>query len=352
VKLEPLAGPSLAELEDLYRELGLGMPSENLEQFSRPRTEGGIEVATLLMRDEGRVVGTIGWIEAPLSVPGLEGPLRARWPINLYLLPRYRGRRLGVELMRAAMSGAPLCLVIGGNAASIPVLEKTGWRLLGNLASYRWAFPCLSPGSIKDRFRKSGRTRPPSIVRIPSHRTRLAARRVDRMEGLLPWVAKAPADEAGVVRDESYLRFAFGGDLKAYHSLHEVTVDEALVGYFVLAARAERLPLLTTQIVDLDAVPGREAAVLDAARKTAMTCGDIVRLRLCGERFVSVMAEQARYRSARGDLELRAHASGDLLESLPSGGAWRLSYGDHDQYRVRPTSQVFGPPFATDLDLR
>lgn len=346
IRLETLASDDIGELEALYSELGLRMSAADRAHFCRPRTVApGLSVGVLSLRDEGRMVGTIGYLDVPLRLAGsAASPGKLRWPINLYVLPAYRGKGLGIRLMEATREGAPWRMVIGGNAASIPVLEKTGWKLIGTLRLHRWAFPNASPLRLRDRFRKAARCRPPEVVRLASGGHAVEVRRVERLTGGLPWGLSGGgwlSPDHGVPRDAAYLAFAFGGALARWHSLHVVTVDGSNSGFFVLAARSDRLPILSVEIVDLDAVPGRELQVLEAARATSLRCGDVVRIRIGSDRFGPALKALSGRRAGIPDLPIRISCPDDAPAEALSGGAWRLTYGDHDQYRVRAASQVW-----------
>jgi len=345
VNIEPLEADRVGELEDLFRRIGLAMDPGNVRQFCLPRVLGpGHEVGALGLFDERRLVGAIGYLDVPARLKGFgPGPVSVRWPINIYLEKEHRGKGWGVRLMEATRQGARVRLVIGGNQASIPVLEKTGWRAIGTMTLFRWARPCLDPRRLGDRRAGGARRLPPDSVRLSRGAGAVEARRVDRLDGALPWVAVPPASppDNGVVRDGSYLDFAFGGALRAHHSLHAVLVSGALAGYFVLAARAERWPVLTVEIVDLDAAAGRETQVIRAARKTALACADVVRLRVCGDRFVAAARRIGGAPVERPDLPLRISCDDDVFASLGDHGSWRLTYGDHDQYRIRPVSRAW-----------
>ena len=132
--------------------------------------------------DSGGLVGVIGYLDAPARLQGAPEPLTVRWPVNIYLLPEYRGRGLGVKLMEATREGARLRLVIGGNEASIPVLEKTGWKRIGALSLFRWARPCLDPRLLADRRPGAARRMPPERVSLTIGSERVTARRVHAPE--------------------------------------------------------------------------------------------------------------------------------------------------------------------------
>jgi len=350
--LTALAPSELPELEEFFRRLPLPMPSENLRQFSAPRSApDGHEVVTLVMREAGAIVGTVGWVDVPLRVNDdrgdrLDDPRlrRVRWPVNLYLRSEQRGRGLGKKLMEATREGAAVRAVIGGNQASMPVLDRTGWRVTDSLICARWARPCLRLSRLADRLLDGPRREPPASCEWKLAGMPVRALRVTRLSGALPWAspeARGEAGEAATPRDPAYLDFAFGGPLRPWHSLHEVTVSGALAGCFALAARAERRGRLTVEIVDLEAVAGRERPVLEAARRTALACADVARLRILGRRFTGLLAGRA-----TADHPLRISCDEDLAPAL---GGWKLTYGDHDQYRVRAASRPWrrGPePYA------
>ncbi len=112
----------------------------------------------------------------------------------------------------------------------------------------------------------------------------------------------------------------------------------------MLAARSERWPLLTTEIIDLDAVEGREPEIIGAAHRTALACADIVRLHICGERFVAGARRVGGIARESADLPLRISCEEEFPPSVTDPALWRLTYGDHDQYRVRPASRIWRQP--------
>ncbi|HET9480747.1 MAG TPA: GNAT family N-acetyltransferase, partial [Candidatus Polarisedimenticolia bacterium] len=329
--IEPLGETDLPALERLFEDLALGIPRLNLDQFCRPRGPAdGIRIAGLAVREENRIGGAIGWLDLPFRSPASGAIESARWPINIYLRPELRGRGLGSKLMEATREGARFRIVIGGNAASIPVLERTGWKLLGELRCYRWRRPCLDPRRLSDRLSRGTRRAPPATlaVRAPSGVAgAIRARRVESLRGRLPWLEPGLPrhGEAGTPRTEAYLTFAFGGPLAPYHLVHSVSVDGALAGYFVLGARAGRRGLLECEIVDLDAVEGFEAHVVAAGRAAALTCADVARLRCSAERFdrAALLNGAA---APTPDLPLRVSCDPSDEAALPAAGAWHLTY--------------------------
>lgn len=356
--ITPLDPCDLPALGEFFREVGASVPRENLEQFSMPRAAAhGPAVGSLVLKEGGRILGAIGYIDIPLRLSwegtGSAGTIReelSRWPINHFLAAECRGRGLGKQLMEAAWEGAPCLLAIGGTESSIPARDKAGWRPLGQLSCWRFRAPIrslLAAGKLNDRRNAGTRGVPPETVSLRVGRRQVVAQRSLEVSGWLPWVAPDPPRgqvEIGAPRDAAYLQFAFFGALSKYHVLYMVSVDGAVAGYFVLAARADRPPFLSIEIVDLDAAPGREAVVIEAARATGFTRGDIVRLRVCGDRFTRAL------RTLRGDVkESPDHAfrvstrPGSLVEDAAAASlsSWRLAYGDHDQYRVRTRSQIW-----------
>jgi hypothetical protein len=95
--------------------------------------------------------------------------------------------------------------------------------------------------------------------------------------------------------------------------------------------------VLTCEIIDIDSAAGEEGACLAAALRAAHARADVVRLRICGGRFLRA-AREAGGRD-EPDHPLRVSCEGSLLEKLRDLDAWHLTYGDHDQYRVRASSR-------------
>ena len=356
MKIEQLDRCRLPALIEFFREVGASITSENIDQFCLPRAaESGPRVGTLVLAEGDRILGSIGYLDIPLRASGAAAESGdmvreeiSRWPINQFLLPEWRGRGLGQRLMDAAGEGAPCMLVIGGTKASTPSRSNSGWRLIGQLECWRFRAPVLSvisAGKLKDRTNLAGRRLPPATVCLRVGWHTVVAQRSAPISGWLPWVAPDPPPrrvEIGAPRDADYLRFAFCGALSEYHALHTVSVDGAAAGFFVLAARAERPPFLSIEIVDLDAAPGREADVIEAARATGFTRGDIVRLRVCGDRFTQALRTLRGHVRRGPDHAFRvltrpgSLVTGEMAAAISS---WRLTYGDHDQYRVRTTSR-------------
>lgn len=337
MSISPLTAGEMPELVEFFPRMGLVVPPENVRQFAWPRRPApGFEMVTLGLRDGGRLVGIIGYLDLPLRLLGREAT--GRWPINLHLLAEYRGRGIGQRLMEATREGARIRLVIGGNRNSTPVLRKTGWTHAGNLVSFRWTSACPR---LADRLRRRSRGRPPEAVGWEGRDGRVEARRMETLDGPAPWVARAPAGESGVPRDAAYLRYAFGGGLAPLHLPYRVAVGGETVGFFVLAARSDLRPRLAVEVIDVDAVPGREAEVLEAARRTAFRAADVVRAHLSARRFTeAARALPGRAAVAEG-LPLWLSAEGGLDSALEDAGGWRITHGDHDRYRALPVSQVW-----------
>jgi GNAT superfamily N-acetyltransferase len=334
VNIAPLSAGEMPELERFFPRMGLRVPPENVRQFAWPRRPApGFEMATLGLRDGGSLVGIIGYLDLPLRLRGQEET--GRWPINLHLLAEYRGRGLGQRLMEATREGARFRLVIGGNQNSTPVLRKTGWTRIGHLASFRWTSACLR---LADRLRPGSRGGPPETVRSDSPAGRAVARRTEVLDGPAPWV---DSGESGVSRDARYLRYAFGGDLAPYHLSYRVEVEGEAAGFFVLAARADLRPRLAVEVIDLGAVPGREAAVLEAARRTAFSAGDVVRVHLSAQRFTRAARSLPGRAAETVGLPFWMSAAVEIDPALQDLGSWHITHGDHDRYRALPVSQVW-----------
>lgn len=322
MEIAPLTPAEMPDLDRLFVEVGLALPPENVRQFAWPRRPApGFETVSLGLFDAGRLVGVIGYLDLPLCLDGFR--TTGRWPINLYLLASYRGRGWGRRLMEATRAGADTRLVIGGNAFSTPVLAKTGWRRIGHLAVFHP--PAGAPGPPLER----------GVAVVPVAAAELA-------DLPAPWVEWAPAGEYGVPRDGSYLRFAWGGELASFLRLHLVHAAGEALGFFVLALRREEG--LVAEVIDLDALPGREAAVVGAALATAAGAGKRARLHAGVGRF---------RRAARGLLGEGREETGLPIwlsreEPLPAAAldpeSWRLSHGDHDRYRVLATSMPWPDP--------
>lgn len=346
VSIDRLGAGDLPELTSLFGALGLYMPQENVEQFARPRQEApGIEVVTLGMRESGRLVGTMGWLELPFQLPG-GARTSARWMVNYYVLPELRGRGLGRRLEEATRHAAGYHLITGGTPHSIPIFEKAGWRLLGQVESWRWIAPCLSLSRMAERRAGAGRIAPPSPMefRIGSGTGSRVSCAQDSIREC-PWAADPLAggpDEGGVPRTAAYLAYAFEGPLARQFRLHEVRVDGAPAGFFALAVRPLRWPLLGADIIDLDALPGREGQVVEAARRMALACADVARLRITPvPRFVRAL-EKAKGRRVPGStIPLRMHHGPGIPGDWFDPERWRVTPGDHDQYRIRKGSQAW-----------
>ena len=183
LKLDELATGELPELREFFAALSMSLPAGNVEQFSSPRKGPAGDVVTLVMRESDRIVGTIGWLDVPLRVNDERGFARddgsadrVRWPVNLYLLPEYRGKGLGKQLMQATREGAPVRAVIGGNSSSMPVLDRTGWQAIGSMVCARWSWPCLDPHRFADRISTGIATsRPMTVTAVTTRPPRLGS---------------------------------------------------------------------------------------------------------------------------------------------------------------------------------
>jgi len=332
MRIERLHPDELPALDAFFDLLALGMPQANLKQFSSPRlVEGDIEVVTFVARDSDRIVGTIGWLRTPLLLAGQR--TRALWPINFYVHPEYRGLGLGKNMLDTMKGDKSLMIVLGGTDSSIPLFEKMGAHLLGHLATCRWFFPNLSPGRLHDRLRAKARSFPPKQVGFRTGQGTVLASRTER-----PGAAgldRGPASDNTVPHGPSYLDYAFGGPLASLFACYRVTVDGEWAGHFVLSPAADRRPFLAVEVMDLDALPGQETAVLEAARRTAFRRADIVRLRMSGRRFTSRFASlPGRSRIDEG-APFRAWFGEDLAEAVGQIDDWHLTYADHDEFRQR-----------------
>jgi GNAT superfamily N-acetyltransferase len=336
LEIVPLAAADEAEIERFFPQVGVSVPPANLRQFGLPRRSApGVEVGALALYDSGRMVGLLGYLDLPLRVGG--AITTGRWPLNFFLLAPYRGRGLGRRLMEATREGVRWRLVIGGNANSTPVLAKTGWLRIGRLTTCAWPGAALAPALQLDRLRRDRRP-PPAVVRWRGEDGPVAARRCAPAD--LP--APGAARENGVPRDPAYLDFAFGGALAPYHLLYGVEVAGEPAGHFVLAARAGRRLTLEVHAIDLDAAPGREAAVIAAARRVGRRAGDEVRFHTSSARFLDAARRLPGRRRESENLPIWLHCADGLAADSRDPGRWHLTHGDHDRYRIFPASRLWG----------
>lgn len=302
--IAPLTQEEMPELEAFFLQVGLNVPAENLHQFAWPRRIApGFETVTLGLRDRGRLAGVIGYLDLPLRIGGRREI--GRWPINFFLLEEYQGLGLGRRLMEATREGARFRLVIGGNQRSMPVLERTGWQRIGFLSTFRW----------QAEARRAGEPPKAEVIAAPA-----------------PWADAAPRGENGVPRDATYLRFAFAGPLAAYSSFRRVYVAGEPAGYFVLALRGD------VDVLDFDAVPGRETEVLEAALGTGLLAGDAVRLHASSRRFQEAARRIPGAEETPG-LPIWLSFEEGLSPEDRDPGSWHLTHGDHDRYRILPLSR-------------
>lgn len=88
-----------------------------------------------IVRTEKEIVGQMASIPVEVKVNG--EVKRALWIIDFILDPAYRGRKLGKQLMQAALEtyGTPM-LSLGYNDNSWAVLRSHKWKPLGNITRY------------------------------------------------------------------------------------------------------------------------------------------------------------------------------------------------------------------------
>lgn len=323
MKLVRAEAADLPAIAEFFAGLDLVFPDANLEQFVLPRTgSGGHSVTTLLWPDERqRIRGLLGRLEMPVVVG--DGRSRCRWPVNFFLAPEFRGRGLGQELMRQVMRGATeessVGLVLGGNQHSIPVLERTGWRRLGELTTFRW------------------RRRPPHDVQLRV----VAGLPLHAPWADTPWTGTAwtgaASPRSGVPRSVAGLRSTFGGSLAPFHAPHHLLLDDEPVGYCVLSAR-RRDGETRVEITDFDAIEGFETEVLTAALAAGFGLGSEVVAHACCRRFLSALAALDPEQVGAG---LPLWILGEQVP--PCVDDWHVTHGDHDRYRRWPDSLCLCP---------
>lgn len=323
--LKPARHEDLAGLAEFLAGLGLDFPRPNFEQFVVPRQGAGqTRVTTYLLRlPDGGIGGCLGCLDQLALVGGERRGLR--WPMNFFLAPELRGQGLGKEMMRRVMDGAELGLVLGGNPRSIPVLERTGWTKIGELATYRFGGAPAAPAAQSAEAPPAG-----SLETRPG------------LPAATPWIAGPRTDGAeprhGAPRTLDFLRFAFGGALAAFHAPYGVFAGERPIGYFVLSLRAPAGGE-EAEITDFDAVPGGEAACLSAALAAARRRADEVVVHAASRRFRAALESLAPRQAGAGLPLFALEGSG----RRPSGAVsdWHVTHGDHDRYRRWPSSRPF-----------
>lgn len=301
------------EITRFFDRLGIHFPGPNLEQFVRPsRPAEDLAVVTrLVLGKSDEIVGLLGYLERPLRVDGRQ--IRGRWPVNFFLAPELRGQGLGKDLMRDVMGGCELGLVLGGNPKSIPVLERTGWRRLGDLHTYEWQGRASS-------FSTQNRARP-------------------GLPATTPWAEGSGRN--GVRRDGVVLSYRFAGPLAPYHRVFHVVDEGTPTGYFVLSMRRDGPAPGRVKITDFDASPGTETQLARAALATAFDVGSEVEAHACNVAFRSAFETLSPTRAAVG-LPIWVLDPHDLLTAASSSqGTWHITHGDHDRYRRWTDSVTF-----------
>lgn len=193
----------------------------------------------LVVSPRGTVVGYAGLI--PVTVGWRDRRVEAKWFIDYFTLPEYRGMGVGSVLIREVMRAAPLLLGTGSNANAIPILLYFGWRQISE--THQLTLP-LRP-SVYPRVSNTAARYPARLLDMlarPTLKTYLGSgpgtHSVSPVDGNLleEWGREHEAahrDHARVIQDDEYLHwritsYPFGGDF----TLHDTQFGQALARTF------------------------------------------------------------------------------------------------------------------------
>jgi len=104
--------------------------------------------------DNGRIVGQLATIPVELKVGTTKAD--AIWILEFILLPEYRGRGLGKQMVIAAQEKYPTMITLGINEASTRVFDSLGWSPMGSIHRYH---KLLYAGNAAGKFSKLGLVR-------------------------------------------------------------------------------------------------------------------------------------------------------------------------------------------------
>jgi len=148
--IRPLTPEDLDQLVDLHRQgFGEGAPRAELRTFlgeiffGHPWLDESLPSLAYVAKT-GDIVGCLGSMPRPMLLDGV--PIRAVVSHNFIVAPGQRDGLAAIQLMRAAMAGAPDLTLADGNATARRISEALGAKTLSS-RSNRW-FRVLRPAGL------------------------------------------------------------------------------------------------------------------------------------------------------------------------------------------------------------
>lgn len=204
------------------------------------------DVPLWIVKSGEEIVGQMASIPAELKVG--EETRRALWIIDFVILSDYRGRKLGVQLMQAALdAGYRTMLSLGYNDNSWSVLRNHEWKRLGNINRYH---TLLFPGVAARELARFRTARAAANLAYAPFRPRLKSlqpsgggevREVSEFEASFDelWRRAARQWPCAVVRDARYLDWQYRRQPGKRFDVLGYYRRERLLGYVVLFFRKE-----------------------------------------------------------------------------------------------------------------
>jgi hypothetical protein len=215
-------------------------------------------LAVLVAEEEGRLLGMLGFIEFDACVGGER--VRGGWMTNWLIVPEARGRRLGVELVEAALgSQYELIGALAANSATEHILGGYGFAARG---MHRWVrvFDVDALHVLLE-----GRPVPDAAWAAWGQTQRLSTE-----SGSEPQTSTVPVLGVAACRDAAFLQWRY-----AEHPVfrYEVLRDSSgFAAYRIEQVRDSDVSVM--RIVDFAGGSGLAAAVADAAQAAGVAFAD------------------------------------------------------------------------------
>jgi GNAT superfamily N-acetyltransferase len=264
VEIGWLAADRLPELqrfiEDEWRGGHVLARDEALLRWQHARRDDSERLAVLVAEEEGRLLGMLGFIEFDACVGDKRVP--GGWMTNWLVVPAARGRRLGLELVEAALgSQYEFIGALKANSATEHILGRYGFEARG---MHRWV-RVFDVEALRELL--AGKPYPDEAWQAWA---RGQTERLSTESGSEPQTSTVPVPAVAACRDAAFLQWRY----EQHPSFRYELVRDAsgFTAYRIEEVRDSSLKVM--RIVDFLGGPGLAAELAEAARTAGVVFAD------------------------------------------------------------------------------